>query len=286
MKLVFKLTVAIVLVAAPVLAWRRRDLHTVVQLSFVYVFGLVSLAPYYQDKLVTIYHGDCTSVLPTIRSESVDLVWTDPPYGNSNQSGDLQDSLLRKNGRRGRPIANDGRKSMMRIVDFALDEAARILKRESACCVCSSGGGGANGPMFAWLANRMDVDGLKFFHCVIWDKINPGLGWRYRRRHEMVMVSFREDGNISWANSEVAVPNIISCTAPYRRQHPNQKPEELVGRFIQLHTRPGDLIVDPFMGSGTTLLVAKKLRRRAIGIELEKQYCRNAAARLKELEEV
>ncbi len=48
--LVFKLTVAIVLVAAPVLAWRRRDLHTVLQLSFVYVFGLVSLAPYYQDS--------------------------------------------------------------------------------------------------------------------------------------------------------------------------------------------------------------------------------------------
>jgi site-specific DNA-methyltransferase (adenine-specific) len=272
----------LMLISSPLLAFHRHDYSTVKTLAFSYC-GIVLLMlpkPFYKSGGVTIYHGDCRSILPALPSGSVDLIWTDPPYGNNNQNGDLADRLNRVRGAKSRPIANDGRKEMMRLVDFMLDEAARVLKKMGAVCVCSSGGGGAGGPLFAWLANRMDVDGLNFFHSVIWDKKNPGLGWRYRRRHEMVMVSHREDGRLAWADPDVAVANIIACSAPHIRSHPNQKPEELVEQFITLHTRPGDLVLDPFMGSGTTLVVAKRLFRKAIGIELDRNYCRIAVSRL------
>jgi site-specific DNA-methyltransferase (adenine-specific) len=272
----------LVLAASPALALRRHDYNTIKDLFLSYggLALLVSPKAYYKNRGITIYQGDCREILPVLSAESVDMIWTDPPYGNNNQKGDLADHLNKLRGARSRPIENDGRKEMMRLVDFMLDEAFRLLKRVSCVCVCSSGGGGPNGPMFAWLANRMDVDGLKFFHSVIWDKKNPGLGWRYRRRHEMVMVSHREDGKLAWADPDVAISNIISCSPPYRRSHPNEKPEQLIEQFIQVHTRPGDTVLDPLMGSGTTLAVAHRLGRKAIGIELDKRYCRIAVARL------
>ncbi len=85
----------------------------------------------------------------------------------------------------------------------------------------------------------MDDRGLQFFHSVIWDKINPGLGWRYRRQHEMVMVAHRKGGKLLWADDDVAIPNLIRCGKPRGGEHPNEKPVELAGRFIAAHTIAG-----------------------------------------------
>jgi site-specific DNA-methyltransferase (adenine-specific) len=67
---------------------------------------------------------------------------------------------------------------------------------------------------------------------------------------------------------------------PRERQHPNQKPDGLVANFIEWTTVLGDLVLDPFMGSGTTLRAAKDLGRKAIGIDIEERYCEIAARRL------
>jgi len=65
--------------------------------------------------------------------------------------------------------------TMRTVVDAMLTEAARILKPDCCCCCCCCcGGGGGPRPTFAWVANRMDNSGLRFFHSVIWDKVNPG----------------------------------------------------------------------------------------------------------------
>lgn len=126
----------------------------------------------------------------------------------------------------------------------------------------------------------MDRDGLTFFHSVIWDKLNPGLGWRFRRQHEMVMVAHRSGGKLAWAADDNAVSNIQAIFPPRDRQHPNEKPLDLPARFIAWTTRAGDLVLDPFMGSGTTLRAAQDLGRRAIGIEVDERYCEIAARRL------
>lgn len=243
------------------------------------------ILPYYQDDSVTIYHGDCREIMRDMESGSVDLLWCDPPYGHANQNGDLQSSRIGVKGARKRkaePIANDDAASMREVVDGMLIEAARVLKPDCCCCCCCGGGGPE--PTFAWLAQRMDAEGLAFFHSVIWDKTarGPGMGWRFRRDHEMVMVSHRRGGKLSWEDSESAVSNIMRFRPPISRAHPNEKPLDLVLQFVRLTTKAGGIVLDPFMGSGTTLRAAKDLGRRAIGIELEERYCEIAARRMQQ----
>lgn len=235
--------------------------------------------PYYEDDAVVIYHADCQAVMPHLPAASVDMMWTDPPYGHDNHGDDFNSRLNEHRSLKNEPIANDSPDSMRLIVDFALTQAVRLLKPDNCCCVCCSGGGGPR-TTFAWLAQRMDSEGLQFFHSVIWDKINPGLGWRYRRQHEMVMVAHRSGSKLAWNEEASATANIISVSKPRDADHPNEKPLELVGGFIHRHTTPGQMILDPFMGSGTTLRSAKDLGRKAIGIELDERWCEVAARRM------
>ena len=248
------------------------------------------MTPYYDHGGITIYHGDCREILPSLPSESVDIVWTDPPYGHNNNNGDLihrweaalghlpcgEDPPL------GRPIANDGPEEMRIVVDAALKECSRVLKRDCCCCCCCCGGGPK--PTFAWLAERMDRDGLSFFHSVIWDKGGLGMGWRYRRNHEMVMVAHRRGGKLKWEwqgkGPETANVVRIGKVIPRTDDHPTPKPEALIAHFLRLHGKAGDVLLDPFMGHGPTLRVAKDMGMRAIGIEVDEQFCEIAAKRL------
>lgn len=142
--------------------------------------------------------------------------------------------------------------------------------------------GGGPRPVFAWLAERMDRDGLQFFHSVIWDKINPGLGWRYRRQHEMLMVAHRTGGKLLWSNDAKASPNIFSLMPPRERQHPNEKPIPLIAHFVALHTAPAQMILDPFMGGGTTGVVAARQGRKFIGVEMDPSHFETACRRVSE----
>jgi site-specific DNA-methyltransferase (adenine-specific) len=236
--------------------------------------------PYCDEGGITIYHGDCREILPELAHESVTLLWTDPPYGHGNHVSDFNARLNTLRGLENKPIANDGGEEMREVVDAALQLVVPLLRQDCCCCCCCCCGGGGPRPTFAWLAQRMDCEGLEFFHSVIWDKVNPGLGWRYRRQHEMVMVAHRKGGKLAWADEDLAVPNVISLFPNRDRQHPNEKPVDLSARFVEWHTRPGELVLDPFMGSGTTLRAAKDAGRSAIGIEVDERYCEIAAARM------
>lgn len=126
----------------------------------------------------------------------------------------------------------------------------------------------------------MDREGLSFFHSVIWDKRNPGLGWRYRRQHEMVMIAHRSGGKLLWGSDDVAARNIYSEMPPRERQHPNEKPLNMVRHFLENHAP--ETVLDPFMGSGTTLVACAKLGRKGIGIELDPDYFDIACRRVEE----
>jgi site-specific DNA-methyltransferase (adenine-specific) len=78
------------------------------------------------------------------------------------------------------------------------------------------------------------------------------------------------------------MPNILAVHPTDNNNHPTEKPVALVSTFIGLITQPGEIVLDPFMGSGTTLLAAKLEGRRAIGIEIEEKYCEIAANRLRQ----
>lgn len=238
---------------------------------------------------VTLYVGDCRDVMQQLEPQSIRMIWTDPPYGHTNMEGDLQAARVRDGVKGGRvrdcePIANDSAEDMREVVDGALDAAVRVLCDDCCCCCCCCSGGGGPRPTFAWTAERMDRSGLQFFHAVVWDKSarGNGMGWRYRRNYEFVMVAHKKLGKLSWASESNAVPNIVRHAPPRERSHPNEKPVDMVADFIDWHTTAGDIILDPFMGSGTTGVAAVRLGRRFIGIEIEPRYFAIAKKRIQD----
>ncbi len=232
---------------------------------------------------VTLYRADIAQVLPKIDNASIDMIFTDPPYGHGNANGDLlankHKALKNELPTIQKPIANDDEDGMRSVVNFMLNEASRILRHDSCCCCCCGGGGPR--PTFAWLAQRMDREGLQFFHSVIWDKKHWGLGWRWRRRHEMVMVAHRRGGKCLWNPQAKAAPNVIACCKPRDKHHPNEKPLQLVAQFVTNHASEDQIVLDPFMGSGTTGVACVQHGRRFIGIELDREYFNVAKTRIK-----
>lgn len=119
---------------------------------------------------------------------------------------------------------------------------------------------------------------LTFKQMVIWDKGPMGMGWHYRRSYETVLVAHK--GNTcNWYDDTNKIENIIRPNKNYapkiipsKEQHPTEKPVGLVNHFLQLHSKEGDTILDPFAGSLTTAVAAKQLHRKSICIEINKEF--------------
>jgi len=230
-----------------------------------------------------IVQGDCLEVMREMPDGCADMVFMDPPYGHNNNNGDLianrEAALGRGKSGPARPIANDGPEANQ-LVQNALGLVRRLLPPGACCCCCCCGGGGPD-PQFARWSLWMD-EAIGFKQMVIWDKGGLGMGWHYRRNYETVLVGQKPGAKCRWYGGHrtpnvVRIPKII----PRRDQHPTQKPVELAEWFLSLHSRPGDLVLDPFCGAGTTCVAAKGMGRRYIGIELDGHWCADARRRLK-----
>jgi site-specific DNA-methyltransferase (adenine-specific) len=123
---------------------------------------------------------------------------------------------------------------------------------------------------------------MKFFHAVVWDKSarGNGLGWRYRRNYEFVMVAHRASGKLLWADEAVAIPNIFRTPPVPNDDHPTTKPVALVEHFLKAHSSFGATVLDPFMGSGTTGVAAVKNGRKFVGIEIDPRHFETACKRI------
>jgi DNA modification methylase len=245
------------------------------------------IKPYYQDESATIYHGDCREVVPMLGK--FDLVLTDPPYGHNNNNGDLihnREAALGRNKVKkedARPILNDSFDAAHDLAVWLFRTAAEVLRNGSCCCCCCCGGG--PDPQFARWSLLMDQY-LNFKQAVVWDKGPIGMGWHYRRSYEMVLVAQKGKGKCAWFDTSHKVENIIrhiKKIIPQKTDHPTPKPIALMQHFIKLHSRPGELVLDPFMGAGSTLVAAKMLGRKSFGVELDESYCELAATRLREV---
>ncbi len=241
---------------------------------------------------VELHLGDCLDVLPTLPDNSVDAVVTDPPYGHNNNNGDLihrrEAALGRGPHGEARAIANDGAEAN-EIFRAVLPEFARLLKPGCCCCCCCSGGGGPD-PQFArWSLWLDETPGLEFKQMVVWDKGPMGMGWHYRRSYETVLVAQKKGAKCAWYDDSHRVENIIRPgdygirkIIPSASDHPTLKPVELAAHFIRLHTQPGDVVLDPFMGSGTTGVACVRTGRNFIGIEIDPTYYAIAEKRIAE----
>jgi DNA modification methylase len=231
-------------------------------------------------------NDDARSFLPSIASNSVDMIWTDPPFGHGNMDGDLQAARVRDGVKGARvkaakPIANDAGLEFDAVLQAFLDESARVLNRDFCCCCCCCMAGGGPTPTFARVSQWID-ERLAFFQAVVWDKSarGNGMGWRYRRNYEFVMVAHRKGGKLLWANDDLAVPNVVRHMPVIDRTHPNEKPVEMVQDFIRWHTKPGQLVCDPFAGYATTAIACIRSGRKFIGCELDPQWFQLAVERI------
>jgi site-specific DNA-methyltransferase (adenine-specific) len=247
------------------------------------------LASGVEKSTIRVIHGDVREVLRTFEDNSVDFIFTDPPYGHNNNNGDLISRREAALGRRPvsaeewRPIANDGQEAN-ELFRAVLPEFRRVLK-PGACC-CSSCGGGGPDPQFARWSLWLD-EVLEFKQMVVWDKGPIGMGWHYRRSYETVLVAQKPGAACKWYDTTDRVENIIRPgfhgirkIIPSTDQHPTEKPWQLAAWFIGLHTQPGDLVLDPFCGSGSTLIAAYRLGRRAIGIDIDERWVDMARQRI------
>lgn len=197
--------------------------------------------PYYSHAGITIYHGDCREILPHL--PKVDLVLTDPPYGIGADKAGAHSS-----------IRDNPSWSAMGWDEGRVDAETTMLIR------------------------------LHGERCAIWggnyyaDLLPPSSAWLCWRKPEAETGFSLADVELCWTNSEGAA----RCKTFNRRDgnlHPTQKPVAVMIWTLQQFPN-AQTILDPFMGSGTTLVAAKQLGRRAIGIEIERKYCDIAVERL------
>jgi DNA modification methylase len=202
----------------------------------------VAMKPYYEHDGITIYHGDCREILPSLCG---DVVVTDPPYGHGgtpSRGGATAGSLDYTRGSGGVVIPWD-----------VADDAWMDLWRGPAAVFMSVT------RCFA-VAHKLHADGM-----LIYVKTNP-----HPNGSSFEPCLTRGFG--------VGARHVLAYNAENGQQHPTQKP---LGVMVFIVSRaPVGTVIDPFVGSGTTLLAAKELHRRAIGIEIEERYCEIAAKRL------
>jgi site-specific DNA-methyltransferase (adenine-specific)/modification methylase len=216
------------------------------------------VTPYYADGQVALYLADCAEVLPLLSPETVDLVLTDPPYGISEATN------RRERQRTALALCNDF--PPLHGDDAPFDPAPLLRFRRLVLF-------GAN-----HYADRLPPAG----GWIVWDK-RAGL---MSKRGD----AFNDNGDaeLAWTNlggpvrvySHLWLGMLKASERDERRVHPTQKPVAVMRRIIQEHTDPGDMVLDPYAGSGPTLRAAKDLGRRAIGIEIYEPYAEIAARRL------
>jgi DNA modification methylase len=234
--------------------------------------------------------GDAQTVLPELADHSVDFIFTDPPYGHNNNNGDLihrrEKALGQPSHSEARPIANDDGPAANILIRWAFAQFNRLLPGGGCCCCCCGGGGGGPDPQFArWSLWLDEAVGLK--QMVVWDKGPIGMGWHYRRSYETVLVGEKRGAACRWYDQTNSVENIIRPgffgirkILPAADEHPTPKPWRLAAHFMQLHTLPGHLVLDPFMGHGSTGEACAYEGRRFIGVEIDPQHFEAACLRI------
>ena len=219
------------------------------------------MTPYYEQDGIVIYHGDCREVLPSLTSKSACVI-TDPPYGIGFQSNAVRGRFEQVTG--DHEIPTDW-------ADFIRDccvECARVY------WFCGESGIGAVREALSsrnFVLNRM----------LVWNKCAQTQGdlGDYGNQTEYIVTASMwrgkpplrglRDGNL------ISVPRID----PRLLVHPCEKPNELMTYLILRATDHGEIVLDPFAGSGATLFASRALGSRAIGIEIEERWCERAALR-------
>lgn len=223
------------------------------------------MKPYFETKNGVLYHADCMDVMEGMECNSVDLVLTDPPYGMEYQSSWRIEKYDK--------ITGDDSTDF---VGGFVDGCFRVMKDDTHIySFCSW----HKVDVFKYEIDRM----FNTKNILVWVKNNHGSGdltGSYGPKHEFCI--FAHKGRRDLIGERTT--DIIKCrrTNGTDSIHPTQKPLELIKMLITKSSIDGEVVMDPFLGSGTTAVACEQLNRKWIGIEREEQYCEIAAKRLLE----
>lgn len=235
------------------------------------------MKPYYEHAGVRLFHADCRDVLPSLpggRNGGPKLLLTDPPYGVGMSTTNHRQRALAM-----ATIAND-QPADRSVIEMCLDEAWSRLDFYGHAYVF--------GPFdLARLPHAAGVCEL------VWDKQFPTMGdieHPWGKQHEFIQFAIRMDGAVNGKRGGAAARrrggSVLRHPRPNgsgAKHHISEKPVSLLRELIEMSSRHGDLVLDPFAGSGSTLVAAVIEGRRAVGIELEEPWCEVAAKRLDDL---
>lgn len=226
--------------------------------------------------VIELQNGDCVDLMSRLESQSVDLILTDPPYNLGNFMTGRQAGLHRMRSNFfvsagwDNLDTNDWEKSMSGF----FSEAARVLRRGgSLVCFMSV-------MKVETLVRLAEYHGFYYKTTGVWHKTNPmprNMHLQFVNSTESWVYFTAGTRTGTFNNEGTLVHDFVetSVTPASERKfgkHPTQKPAKLMEYFVGLLSNPGDTVLDPFMGSGSTGVAAKKLGRSFIGIELDPQY--------------
>jgi DNA modification methylase len=248
-------------------------------------------------KKNSILHGDSLELLKQIPDKSIDLVFADPPYNLQ-----LKDTLYRPDQTTVEAVTNDWDKFD---TYQAYDNFSLLWLKESKRVLRDGGGLWVIGSYHNILRLGTSIQNLGFWilNDIIWHKTNPMpnfRGTRFTNAHETLLwcatarkakytFNYQNLKELNEGKQMRSDWHIPICAGKERlresnnqRSHPTQKPEALLYRILVSSTNKGDTVLDPFLGSGTTAVMAKKLQRNFIGFEQDKEYIKLAKKRLKQ----
>lgn len=205
--------------------------------------------------LNSIVNGDCLKILPALASGSVDFILTDPPY------------LVNYRGRDGRTVPNDDNDRWLKP---AFAEMFRVLA-DGAFCVSFYGWPSADRFMAAYREA-----GFRLAGHFVFPKSYSSQTRLVRYQHECAHLLVKGS---PWVRDD-AIGDVINWSYSGNKLHPTQKPLSVLTPLIKAFSVPGDLVLDPFAGSGSTLAAAETLGRRWLGIEIDPHYHGIACNRL------
>lgn len=208
----------------------------------------------HKDRVIL--HGDCVELMSRMKGESIDFILTDPPY------------LCRYKDRSSRTILNDDRGEGWLVPAYR--QMYRLLKPGSLCLT-----------FFGWtklheFAAAWADAGFSVVEHFVFAKSYASSTRFAARHHEQAYLLAKGYPMLP----DAPPPSILAWQYTGNAHHPTQKPLCVLKPFIEAYTRPADIVFDPFCGSGSTILAARELGRRAIGIELDEQYVDVARQRL------
>lgn len=234
------------------------------------------LGPY---KLNQTYINNALSFLQNLPDESIDLILTDPAYDSLNKWRGVGTTARMGMGRAG--SGSDDRNKFFETISNddlpdLIQEFYRVLKSERHCYICSDWETLKLLHQFAitegvFPCQKVSGVWVEPFKPLVWDKVDAGMGYTYRATYEFVVFLWK--GKKRRLN-DLGIPDVLRFkrVSPNKAIVPTQKPDEMFELLITQSTQPGELVLDVFMGSGTTARACQKLGRRWLGCDTSPKH--------------